>query len=74
MKLVFENSHGKEKVITEVENEEEAINEIYKFVDECNAKRTHGKNFEIYYIRSWEYNGKKTYDVGSHTEFFHLIK
>lgn len=72
MKLVFENSYGKERVIAEVKDEEEAMKEINKFVDECNAKRTDGKTFEIYYIRSWKHDGRKIFDVGSHTEFFIL--
>ena len=72
MKLIFENSYNQERVIAEVKDEEEAIKEINKFVDECNAKRTDGKEFKIYYIRSWEHDGRKIYDVGSHSEFFYL--
>ena len=64
MKLYFENSQGKERVIAEVANEKEAYKEINKFCEE--------RNFKIYYIRSWTQNGRKIYDVGSHTEFFHL--
>jgi hypothetical protein len=73
MKLIFENSYGEERVIAEVKDENEAMKEIHKFIDECNAKRTDGKKFEIYYIRSWEHNGRKTFDIGSYTEFFHVI-
>ena len=72
MKLVFENSYGQERVIAEVKDENEAIKEINKFVDDCNAKRADGKNFKIYYIRSWEQDRRKKFDVGSHTEFFYL--
>lgn len=64
MKLYFENSQGVERVIAEVANEEEAYKEINKFCEE--------RNFEIYYIRTWMSNGRKKYDVGSHTEFFYL--
>ena len=74
MKLIFENSHGQERIIAEIKDENEAFEEINKFVDNCNANRTDGKKFEIYYIRSWERNGRKTFDVGSHTEFFHIEK
>ena len=73
MKLIFENSYGQERVIAEPNNDEEAFEAIHAFVDECNAKRTDGKNFRIYYIRSYEHNGRKTFDIGSHTEFFHLV-
>lgn len=63
MKLYFENSQGVERVIAEVANEEEAYKEINKFCEE--------RNFEIYYVRTWMSNGRKKYDVGSHTEFFY---
>lgn len=72
IKLIFENSYGEERVVAEVKDENEAINEINKFVDECNAKRTDGKTFKIYYIRSWEYNGRKFFDIGSWSEKFVL--
>lgn len=64
MKLYFQNSQGKERVIAEVENEEEAFKEIHKFLDE--------HNFKSYYTRSWMANGRKKYDVGSYSEFFYL--
>ena len=64
MKLYFENSQGIERVIAEVANEEEAYKEMNKFCEE--------RNFEIYYVRTWMSNGRKVYDVGSHTEFFYL--
>jgi hypothetical protein len=73
MKLIFENSNGVERIIANPNNEEEAMEAIHAFVDECNAKRTDGKTFKIYYIRSYEHNGRKTFDVGSHVEFFHLV-
>lgn len=73
MKLIFENSYGKERLIAEPHNEESAMEYIRAFVDECNAKRTDGKEFKIYYIRSCEHDGRKTFDIGSHSEFFHLI-
>ena len=73
MKLIFENLYGEERVIAEVKNEKSAIEYIHAFVDECNAKRTDGKEFRIYYIRSWEHDGRKTFDIGSHAEFFHLV-
>ena len=63
MKLYFKNSYGKERVIAEVQNEQEAMKEINKFCKE--------RNFKIYYTRSWMRNqNEKIYDVGSHSEFF----
>lgn len=72
MKLLFQNSRGEERVIAEVDDEKEAINEIYKFIDECNAKRTDGGKFTTYYMRCWNRDNRKWFDVGSHTEFFIL--
>ena len=64
-KLYFKNSMGVKRVIAEVPNEAEAMEEIYSF---CNER-----NFTIYYVRSWETpDGFIKYDVGSHTEFFYL--
>ena len=65
MKLYFQNSQGKERVIAEVATEKEAYNESHKFLDE--------HNYKSYYTRTWMRNKyDKVYDVGSHTEFFIL--
>ena len=65
MKLYFENSYGKRRVIAEPKNEEEAWKEIHKFCKD--------RNFEIYYIRTWNTpDGAKVYDVGSWSESFIL--
>lgn len=64
MKLIFSNSEGKERVIANPKNEEEALEFIYAFCEE--------RNFRIYYIRSWMRDNRTKYDVGSHTEFFYL--
>lgn len=31
------------------------------------------RDFTIYYTRVWNSDGKTIFDVGSHSEFFHLI-
>ena len=65
MKLYFENSYGKRRIIAEPQTEEEAMREVYKFCED--------RNFKIYYVRTWTDNdGFKVYDVGSHVEFFFL--
>ena len=64
MKLFFQNSRGKERVIAETSNREEVNKEIDKFLD--------AHNFKSYYTRVWEENGRLIFDVGSHTEFFLL--
>jgi hypothetical protein len=64
MKLYFENSQGKERLIAEVKDENEAFKEINKFCEE--------RNFKIYYVRSWMRNNIKYFDVGSWSEKFLL--
>ncbi len=65
MKLYFENSRGKRRIIAEPETEEKAWKEIHNFCEE--------RKFEIPYVREWlDSDGLKWYDVGSHTEFFIL--
>lgn len=65
MKLYFENSRGKRRVIAEPQTEEGAWKAIHAFCEE--------RNFTVYYVRTWgDPDGLKWYDVGSHTEFFIL--
>lgn len=66
MKLIFKNSQGKERVVANHKNEQEAIDEMRKFCED--------RNFTIYYIRSWEHDGRKIFDVGSWSEFFCVEK
>lgn len=63
MKLLFQNSQGKERVIAEPTNKREVIKEINKFLDE--------HNYKSYYMNVCEYEeGKLRIDVGSWSEFF----
>lgn len=65
MKLYFENSYGKRRVIAEPETEQDVIKEIYKFCED--------RNFKIYYTRTWrDKEGFKVFDVGSWSERFLL--
>ena len=64
MKLYFKNSYGEKRVIAEVQNEQEAMKEIKKFLDD--------HNYKSYYTRTWEHNGVKYFDVGSWSERFIL--
>ena len=74
MKLYFKNSYDEERVIAEIDSKDKVMQEINKFVNECNDKRTDGNEFKIYYIRTWGDLNKDGiwYDVSSHTEFFIL--
>lgn len=77
MRLWFENSLGKAKVIAKIDGrknkraiQDEAFGHIKAYCDE--------RYFKIWYIRIWEeeWRGRKAtaFDVGSHTEFFYLTK
>lgn len=63
MKLYFQNSQGKLRVIAEPTSDKECNAAIKQFLDE------HG--FKSYYTRTWTDKRNNTwFDVGSHTEFF----
>ena len=64
MKLFFQNSKGKERLIAEPTNREETYKEINKFLDD--------HNFKSYYTRVWEADGRLMFDVGSWSEVFIL--
>lgn len=62
MKLLFQNSQGKERIVAEVDSFKEACEEMDKFMEE--------RNFESYYKRVWEHDGRLKVDCGSWSEFF----
>ena len=63
MKVYFENSKGKRRVIGEDANtSQEVMKIIQDFLDE--------HNYKSYYTRMWCKDGWTRFDVGSHTEFF----
>ena len=63
MKVYFENSKGKRRVIGEnVNTEQEVMKIIQDFLNE--------HNYKSYYTRTWHEDGWTWFDVGSHTEFF----
>ena len=62
IKLIFQNSRGKERVIAEPQNKKEAVKEINKFLDK--------HNYKSYYMNVCEDdNGRLRIDVGSWSEF-----
>ena len=71
MKLYFENSYGESRVIAECQTEEDVSREIKKFIDNANKGKPKDKKFKSYYTRTWDDDGKRWYDVGSHTEYFY---
>lgn len=62
-KIYDHDRNGRAK--TDAEIRAEAMLHIRAFAAE--------RNFVIYYTRIWNADGKTIFDVGSHTEFFHLI-
>lgn len=65
MKVYFLNSKGKEILIGEAEDNNEAYKIIKNFCRE--------RSFKIPYMRCWKQpnsDNRTIYDVGSHTEFF----
>lgn len=63
--VYFENRFEERIFIGEAKNEEE----IYQLIKSDISVRAQ-PNFQWYYTRSWERDGEKIYDVGSHTEFY----
>lgn len=68
MKLYFINSYNERKLVKENVKENEVTKEISNYVASLNP------NYKIYYFRSWSTKEGIMYDVGSHLEFFLLIK
>lgn len=77
MKVMFRGSNGKVREIGHFKSkgmtDKEAFDKAYEFIKSfCDDH-----NFKIYYTRLWsvEENGESITiaDVGSHTEFFHII-
>lgn len=66
--LYFEDSYGRLKLLTTVENMKETNAAIKQFLDSY--------NYKSYYTRMWLSEGEAywyiVFDVGSHTEFFKL--
>ena len=67
MILYFQNNMGIRREIGRPLTEQEIYQTIKRFLDE--------HNYKSYYTRSWvNKKGETYYDVGSHTEFFVMIK
>lgn len=66
MKVLFKNSQGVKREIAEVESVNEGYVEIQKF---CTAR-----NYEPHYYRTIERDNVLKVDVGSHSEFFYIVK
>lgn len=75
--LLFENSNGVTREIAQISaldasgsriSDKDILSEAHRVINGFCAER----NFKIWYARLWNNSGRTTFDVGSHTEFFHL--
>lgn len=68
--LYFRNWSGNLREIASFEcfDESDARSQAHQKIMEFCSER----NFTVYYIRMWNADGMTIYDVGSHSEFFHL--
>lgn len=65
IRVLFENSNGKTRIIGEVITQKEAFKVVDSFLDE--------HNYKSYYKRTWKTDDKTTaVDVGSYTERFYF--
>lgn len=64
MNVYFQNYSGKHIRVGKADDEKKAMKIIQNFCDE--------RGFNIPYIRSWVSDGRKFFDVGSHSEFFFI--
>ena len=65
----FENAFGKVRTIDKVSTREDAFKAITSFLKD--------HNYKSYYYRTWfadDSEEKEIVDVGSHYEFFHIVK
>ncbi len=76
--LVFKGDHGNTREISQInafydtgqpKTGREIVEEAYQTINQFCSER----NFKIYYTRICNRDGKTIFDVGSHSEFFHLI-
>lgn len=71
MELYFENSYGEWRPICDCANKIDVGVAIRSFIDKMNEGKPENKKFTVPYVRTWDSDGYRHYDVGSHTEFFH---
>ena len=72
-KLYFVNSQKVSREILSIDGSNLTDAEIRKLAYQKMHEFCEERNFTIYYTRSWNAAGKTIFDVGSHTEFFHLV-
>lgn len=76
--LIFKGSRGNKKKIAIIKDQHDTgqtktDQEIMSEAEKLISTFCSDHNFKVYYTRVWNSDGKTIFDVGSHTEFFHLI-
>lgn len=66
MKIYFENRYGERRLLGVRNTDEEVWQVINNFLTQ--------HRYKVPYVRSWTENDETWYDVGSHSEFFVVIK
>ena len=64
----FENYNGERKSIASCSTEKQVLKVIKAFINSTDDETR--KEYGKHYIRTWDDNGLRCYDVGSHNEFF----
>lgn len=76
--LIFKGDHNNSREITKIATLDESgclktydkiLNEAVSIIHTFCSEH----NFRIHYTRMWNRGGITIFDVGSHTEFFHLL-
>lgn len=72
-KLYFVNSRRVSREILSIDGANMTDKEIRQIAFAKMNEFCDERDFKIYYVRSWNEPGRTVFDVGSHTEFFHLV-
>lgn len=76
--LIFKDGRGRKAEIASIESlnssgrpksDTDIVVETLKLISDFCSKH----NAELYYARAWNAGNKTIFDVGNHTEFFHLV-
>lgn len=68
--LIFISNNTREIANEKFDNYDDAL----KWAGKIIKKFCEERNFKTYYTRMWKDNNTTIFDVGSHSEFFHLVQ
>ncbi len=75
--LIFKGDHGNTREIAKIndltdDGQAKSDNDIFDEANLLIRAFCAERHFKIYYTKMWNQDGITIFDVGSHTEFFHL--